>query len=41
VNRSAGEEFVLKRNSKYLFRYTNGTSANIILLALEWYEHTS
>lgn len=41
VGGSVGEEFILKQNSKYLFRYTNGTSANIIRLSLEWYEHSS
>lgn len=40
IDRSHGEEFVLKTNSNYLFRYTNGTSANIIQLVMEWYEHT-
>lgn len=41
INRSTGQEFILKQNSNYLFRYTNGTSANVIQLALEWYEHTN
>jgi hypothetical protein len=41
VDRGHGMEFILKQNSKYLFQYTNGTSANVILLALEWYEHTN
>ncbi len=41
TQRGVGEEFILKQNSKYLFRYTNGTSANIIQLACEWYEHTN
>ena len=41
VDRGAAEEFILKQNSKYLFRYTNGTSANTIILSLRWYEHTS
>ena len=37
--RGVNEEFILKQGSNYLFRYTNGTSANIIQLVLEWYEH--
>jgi len=41
VSAGHGEEFILKQNSKYLFRYTNGTSANVIRFVLEWYEHTS
>lgn len=36
-----GEEFILRQNSKYLFRYTNGTSANVIKFVMEWYEHIS
>jgi hypothetical protein len=40
VSRGTTGEFILKQNSKYLFRYTNGTSANIVSLILEWYEHT-
>jgi hypothetical protein len=40
VERGLSEEWILKQNSKYLFRYTNGTSANVIQLILEWYEHT-
>ena len=39
VSRDSGAEFILKCNSKYLFRYTNGTSNNIIQFAFEWYEH--
>lgn len=31
--------YILKRDSIYLFRYTNGTSANDVHLILEWYEH--
>lgn len=41
VAANQGEEFILKQNSNYLFRYTNGTSANVIRFVLEWYEHTS
>jgi len=41
IERDNGEEFILKENSKYLFRYTNGTSANIIQFVLQWYEHTN
>jgi hypothetical protein len=39
LSRDLGQEFILKQNSTYLFRYTNGTSANVIQLVLEWYEH--
>lgn len=38
---SHGNEFILKQNSIYAFRYTNGTSANTIRFVLEWYEHIS
>ena len=41
VDRSHGMEFILRQNTKYLFRYTNGTSANVIQLVLEWYEHAN
>jgi hypothetical protein len=41
VESSHESEFILKQNSIYAFRYTNGTSANIIRFVLEWYEHTS
>ena len=40
LSNELGEEFILKVGSKYLFSYTNGTSANVIRLRLEWYEHT-
>ena len=39
VNRSAGEGFIFKKGSNYLFRYTNGTNANVIQLACEWHSH--
>jgi hypothetical protein len=41
VERDTTGEFILKQNSKYLFRYTNGTSANVIQLVCEWYEHAN
>jgi hypothetical protein len=41
ISAGHGEEFILKQNSKYLFRYTNGTSANVIRFVMEWYEHTN
>ncbi len=41
VSEGHGEEFILKQNSKYLFQYTNGTSANVIRFVMEWYEHTN
>jgi len=35
-------EFILKQNTKYLFRATNATiSVNWIRLQFDWYEHTS
>ena len=40
MERGLQEEFILKQDSNYLFRYTNGTSENTIILALSWYEHT-
>jgi len=41
AERGSTEEFIFKQNSKYLFRYVNGTSANVIHLLVEWYEHTN
>lgn len=41
LSRDTGEEFIMKQNSKYLFRYTNGTSSNVIQLVLTWYEHVN
>ena len=41
VNRSAGQGFIFKIGSNYLFRFTNGTSTNIIQLACEWHCHCS
>ena len=40
VEASHAAEFILKQDSIYAFKYTNGTSANTIRLVLEWYEHT-
>ncbi len=34
------EEIVLKRNTKYIIRFTSGTAANLCNLQLDWYEHT-
>ena len=35
-------EFILKQNTKYLFRITNGTASNNwISFILNWYEHTN
>lgn len=39
IESSHENEFILKQNSIYAFRYTNGTSANTIRFVLEWYEH--
>jgi len=41
ISRETSYEFILKQNSQYLFSYTNGVNANVVLLALSWYEHTS
>ncbi len=43
-NRSGGTlghdaELVLKRNSNYLFRITNGTTTQGVTIILQWYEH--
>ena len=36
----AVHEFILKKNTKYLFRLTNATtSANYMAVKLDWYEH--
>lgn len=40
VSRATGAPFIFKKNSNYLFRYTNGVNANIIQLACEWHDHT-
>lgn len=36
--RAADSEFVLKNNTSYLFRVTNGTSTNKVLIRFVWYE---
>ena len=38
-----GQEFILKRNTKYLFRVTNAvnSASNYISIRLNWYEHTN
>lgn len=36
------DEWILKANTKYLFRLTNATtSANYVTIMLNWYEHTN
>ncbi len=45
-NRSGGTlghdaEMILKRNSNYLFRITNGVTTQGAGIILQWYEHTS
>ena len=32
-------EIILKKNSKYLFRITNGVTAQNVTILLNWYEH--
>lgn len=34
-------EIILKQNTKYLFRITSGTNANLTNTQLSWYEHTN
>jgi hypothetical protein len=41
TNRSNGTEMIMKQNSKYLFRITNGASSNSTSIVLDWYEHVS
>lgn len=33
------EEWVLKQNSKYIFRITSGSDASVLSVKLSWYEH--
>jgi len=35
----ADEEWVLRRNSKYLFKVTSGTDNSSVSIKLSWYEH--
>jgi hypothetical protein len=44
--RSAGEaehgmEIILKQNTKYIFKVTSGTNANLTNVLFDWYEHTN
>ena len=41
VSNATGAKFIFKQNTKYLFRYTNGTSANIIRLRCLWRENAN
>jgi len=34
------DELILKQNTKYVFRFTNLSTANVINYRLNWYEHT-
>jgi len=40
-SRENASELILKQNSKYLFRITNGATANNVSILLTWYEHTN
>jgi len=40
TSRNNASELILKQNSIYLFRITNGASANNCTILLNWYEHT-
>lgn len=37
---SRDKEFVLRPNTKYIFRFTSGANGNILSYVGEWYEHT-
>ena len=41
TSRVNDSELILKQNSQYLFRVTNGATANNCTILLIWYEHTS
>jgi hypothetical protein len=41
TSRQNASELILKQNSKYLFRVTNGATANNVSILLTWYEHTN
>jgi hypothetical protein len=41
TTRENSSELILKRNSKYLFRITNGAASNNCTILLTWYEHTN
>lgn len=34
-------EIILKQNTKYIFRITSGTAANLTNALFDWYEHTN
>ena len=36
-----GNEIILKRKTKYIFRITSGTAANLTNTIFNWYEHTN
>ena len=40
TSRSNASELVMKQNSNYLFRVTNGATSNPMTILLTWYEHT-
>lgn len=35
------DEFILKQNTKYIFRITSGTNGNLCNVTFSWYEHVS
>ena len=41
TSRTNASELILKQNSKYLFRITNGVTTNNCTILLNWYEHTN
>ena len=38
---SHDNEWILKQNTKYIFRITSGTAGNLCNIGMDWYEHTS
>ena len=40
TSRMNASELILKQNSLYLFRVTNGVNANTVTITLTWYEHS-
>ena len=41
TSRSNASELIMKQNTNYLFRVTNGSTSNPMTILLTWYEHTN
>ena len=41
TSRENSSELIMKQNTKYLFRVTNGATSNAMTILLTWYEHTN